>query len=290
MGVTCFRLYERDIPEYPCIADWYDGEAVVWLYDRKRDETQAQRDAFQARVLAEVGEGLDLDPDRIFLKKRQRQRGLDQYERLDQRGAVRVVEEAGLKFEVNLSDYLDTGLFLDHRVTRGRVRDRAAGKRVLNLFAYTGSFTCYAVQGGAAATTTVDMSRTYCDWAERNLKLNGFSESESHRIVHADCLQFLAEKPEPYDLIVCDPPSFSNSKRMALDSFAVDRDHPMLIAACAEWLAPGGTLYFSSNSRSLRLEADRRPSELEVREISRQTVPEDFRNRKIHRCWEMTKS
>jgi 23S rRNA (cytosine1962-C5)-methyltransferase len=202
------------------------------------------------------------------------------------------VEEQGLRFEVNLSDYLDTGLFLDHRNTRAMVRDRAAGKRVLNLFAYTGSFTCYARAGGARSTITVDLSNTYCDWAARNLALNNFTAGPDHSIVRADCLDWLvhdARAAGPFDLIVCDPPTFSNSKAMARRSFALDRDLPELLQILRDLLAPGGELFFSSNSRGLRLEEDLLPAGFSVEEISGRTVPQDFRNKKIHRCWILTR-
>jgi 23S rRNA (cytosine1962-C5)-methyltransferase len=290
--VTCYRLYERDIPDFPLIVDWYDGEAVAWIYRRKKDETPDQEKAFGELAIGEILDGLELPPDKLFLKRRQRQRGLDQYDRVDERGQVRLVAEQGLRFEVNLSDYLDTGLFLDHRSTRAMVREEAAGKRFLNLFAYTGTFTCYAIDGGAASTMTVDMSRTYCDWARRNLAHNSQAEGENHRVIQADVLvhlERLASDGAMFDLIVCDPPTFSNSKRMQVDSFSVDRDHPMLIEACNRVLAPGGVLFFSTNSRRFELEETALPRELDVREISGKTVPEDLRNARIHRCWRMMK-
>lgn len=288
-GVTCFRLYERDIPEFPLIVDWYDGDVVAWLYQRTRDDTPERRGAFREQVHRELMQGLGVPAERLFVKHRERILDrTDQYERIAQQGVVRVVEEQGLKFEVNLSDYLDTGLFLDHRRTRGIIRHYARGKRVLNLFAYTGSFTVYARAGGAAATTTVDMSRTYQDWTRRNLALNGMAESPEHRLVTADCLQFLAAGPAPgeaYDYIVLDPPTFSNSKRMQVDSFAVDRDWPDLLRLVRPWMVPGGWLYFSTNSRQLKWDPALVPQGMHAREVSQRTVPPDFRNTKIHRCW-----
>lgn len=288
-GVTCFRLYERDIPEYPLIVDWYDGEAVVWLYDRIRDETPTAAAAYREQALAEILAGLELRPEQLFVKERERQKGLqNQYERVAQSQHVRVVLEQGLRFEVNLSDYLDTGLFLDHRQTRAMVRDRAAGQRCLNLFAYTGAFTCYAAAGGAIATTTVDMSRTYTQWAERNLGHNGFAAGRAHRLVTQDCFQFLAEagqRREQYDLVVCDPPTFSNSSRMKRGHFEVEEDHPELINACLRLLTPGGVLFFSTNSRRFKLGETAVPAPWSARELTPQTIPEDFRNQRIHRCW-----
>lgn len=289
--ITCYRLYERDIPEYPLILDWYNGEVVVWLYERKRDETTVETAAFQDQVLTEIQEGLDLPRSHIFVKERARQRGNAQYDRYDQQAQIRIVREQGLHFEVNLSDYVDTGLFLDHRQTRALVRQQADHKRVLNLFAYTGSFTCYALAGGAKTTTTVDMSRTYCDWTIRNLGHNGFTPTNQHRIIAQDCFQFLHEaaaRREQYDLIICDPPTFSNSKRMQRGSFDVNRDHPELIRHCVRLLAPNGTLYFSTNSRRFQFNHTALPKHLSYQEITAQTVPEDFRNRQIHRCWQCT--
>ncbi|MFM8697876.1 MAG: class I SAM-dependent methyltransferase, partial [Phycisphaerales bacterium] len=195
-GITCFRLYERDIPEFPAIVDWYDGDVVAWVYRRTRDETPEQVRAFEDRCEEEILDGLQVAGARLHMKYRGRIADrTEQYDRVDDRGVSKVVEEQGLRFEVNLSDYLDTGLFLDHRKTRSIIRHYANGMRVLNLFAYTGSFTVYARAGGAAATTTVDMSRTYQDWTRRNLELNGFAPDDSHRLVTADCLQYLEAGP-----------------------------------------------------------------------------------------------
>ena len=294
-GITCFRLYERDIPEFPAIVDWYDGDVVAWVYNRTRDDTPEKVRAFEDLCEEEILDGLQVPGARLHMKYRGRIKDRsEQYDRVDDRGVVRTVEEQGLKFEVNLSDYLDTGLFLDHRKTRSIIRHYAKGKRVLNLFAYTGSFTVYARAGGAIATTTVDMSKTYQDWTKRNLELNGFAvDGALHRLVHADCLQFLEAGPAPgerYDYIVLDPPTFSNSKRMEADSFAVDRDWPRLMEMATRWLADDGWLYFSTNSRQLKWDDAQVPAGYLAREISERTVPDDFRNRRIHRCWTVTKS
>jgi len=293
--VTCFRLYERDIPEYPLIVDWYDGDAVVWIMPRTRDETEADRQAFRERALDEIRSGLAISDSQLWIKDRSGQRGRDgvpQYERVAERGATRVIGEQGLRFEVNLSDYLDTGLFLDHRTTRSLVRRYSEGKSFLNLFAYTGSFTVYARAGGAVATTTVDMSRTYQDWTRRNFALNGMRESPEHRLEAADCLAWLRKGPatgEQYDLIVCDPPTFSNSKRMGEATWAIDRDYAALLALIEPFLAPGGFLYFSTNSRGLKWDASALPAGLEALDLGDRTVPQDFRNRRIHRCWRIAK-
>jgi 23S rRNA G2069 N7-methylase RlmK/C1962 C5-methylase RlmI len=289
--VSCYRIYEKDIADQPLIVDWYDGDAVVWAFARTRNETPEQESAWLEHVVAAVAAGLELDRAKIFLKRRapqkDRQSGEGQYEKLESRRAAKNVREQGLLFEVNLSDYLDTGLFLDHRPTRALVREQAAGKAMLNLFAYTGSFTCYARAGGASATRTVDLSNTYLDWAQRNLALNGFTESAEHRLVKADCLAWLAEAPhavERYDLIVCDPPTFSNSTSMRRP-FAIEKDHGWLLAQCRALLRPGGVIYFSTNYRGFELREP--PPGMMVDDITERSIPEDFRNRKIHQCWRM---
>ncbi len=284
--ISCYRLYERDIPEYPLIVDWYDGEAVVWLYERSAEDDEA----WHEDALEQIQAALEVTPRQIFVKTRAVQRGLQQqYERFGKQSHVRLVQEHGLNFEVNLSDYLDTGLFLDHRPTRVMVREIAGGKRVLNLFAYTGSFTIYAAAGGAKATTTVDLSKNYGGWAVRNLKHNGIRESDQHRVIADDCFHFLATDTRSYDLIVCDPPTFSNSKRMARGSFSVDRDHPELIRACLGRLARRGTLIFSTNSRGFQMDDAALPRGFGAQDITQQTIAEDFRNDKIHRCWRIEK-
>ncbi len=301
-GISCFRLYERDIPEYPLILDWYgdeaaadlahEGDVVVWFQDRKKDETFEQSLAYRREVEDDIRTGLEIDASRIHLKYRGRQRdekgGREQYERLDTKKREKVVEEHGSRFVVNLSDYLDVGLFLDHRPTRHSVRERAKGKRVLNLFAYTGAFSVHARAGGATETTTVDMSKTYLDWYERNLVENGFALNSNHVSIHADCLQWLEEQSPDrmrFDVIICDPPTFSNSKRMKADSFAIQRDHSDLILRLTEFVAPGGEIFFSTNARGFTLNESAIPEGFGIREISNRSVPEDFRNRRIHRCW-----
>src|SRR5581483_815018 len=221
--------------------------------------------------------------------RRKTKRG-EQYSKVQDRSDYHVVMESGLKFLVNFEDYLDTGLFLDHRMTRGRLRAAASGKRFLNLFAYTCTASVYAAAGGAASTLSVDMSNTYLNWAQRNFELNGLSP-RSNGLIQADCRAWLqdiarAREPDRYDLIFIDPPTFSNSKRMegVLD---VDRDHPELIAGCARLLAPGGLIVFSTNSQRFKLE-ESLSQRYDVRDISAATLPKDFeRNPRIHRCFEV---
>ncbi len=217
-GVTCYRLYDRDMPEAPFAIDRYEEAIHIAEYDRPHERTPAEHADWLDAMLGVVAKVLETPREQIFLKYRQRQRGSDQYDRVGDESVVRIVQEAGLKFKVNLSDYIDTGLFLDHRQTRGMVRDAAAGKRFLNLFAYTGSFTVYAAAGGAVETTTVDLSANYLNWAAENLQLNGLNGTH-HKFRQEDGREFVAALPrEPlFDLAVVDPPTFSNSKRIDFD-------------------------------------------------------------------------
>lgn len=284
-GLSCYRLYDRDLHEFPLAIDRYAGHIHLQEYQTGWEAGEAEYQAWREDCFRVVEQVLELPRARIHFKQRQRQRGTAQYEKTGVTGEDFVVEEQGLKFWVNLDSYLDTGLFLDHRNTRRMVRERAAGKRFLNLFAYTGSFTVYAAAGGAVSSTTVDMSNTYQDWSRRNFILNGL-DLAAHRLVRADVFQFLDEAAaggERYDLIVMDPPSFSNSKKMqgVLD---VQRDHVELIEGCLRLLTGGGELFFSNNRRGFKLDTAAL-SELDIRDISRQTVPEDFSNKQIHQCW-----
>ena len=301
-GITCFRLYERDIPDFPLIVDWFadldaqdptsEGDAIVWAFPRTRDrdDSGAERE-YLNRVSLEVGQGLNITEERVHLRSRGRQRDgsgqRKQYVRMEQKNQRKVVQEYGVQFEINLSDYLDVGLFLDHRVLRREIRERIAGRSMLNLFAYTGAFSVQARIGGAATTTTVDLSKTYLEWYQRNCTLNRLAEDDRHICIQDDCLQFLEDGPQPeesYDTIVLDPPTFSNSKRMR-HTFSVARDHAYLIECASAFMAKDGELFFSTNDRGFELDVERIPRQLEWKEISHRTVPEDFRNRKIHRAW-----
>ncbi|MBX3425095.1 MAG: bifunctional 23S rRNA (guanine(2069)-N(7))-methyltransferase RlmK/23S rRNA (guanine(2445)-N(2))-methyltransferase RlmL [Pirellulales bacterium] len=294
-GITCYRLYERDVPDVPLVVDRFEDALHVAEFERPHDRTPAEHADWLDLMARTAGEILEIDRDAVFLKHRRRQRGASQYERFSDQGVTRVVHEGGLKFLINLSDYLDTGLFLDHRVTRSMVRDAAAGRRVLNLFAYTGSFSVYAAAGGAVSTTTVDLSGAYLDWAAENMRLNGFTTSGErgapHRLVRSDAGEFLAglHGEPPFDLAIVDPPTFSNSKRLKED-WDVQRDHVALLSDVLEQLVPGGVLFFSTNSRRFQLDEQSLAERASIREISRQTVPEDFRNRRIHRCWRMVRA
>jgi 23S rRNA G2069 N7-methylase RlmK/C1962 C5-methylase RlmI len=292
-GVEALRLYDRDIPEVPLALDRYGDALLLALYERPYDKDPALEAEWLELMAAGAAEALGMAAESVFMKTRRRQRGEEQYERLGKAQAERVIVEAGLSFIVNLSDYLDTGLFLDHRPTRSMVRSQAAGKRVLNLFSYTGSFSVYAAAGGAREVTSVDLSNTYLAWAERNFAQNGIS-AQNHPLVRADALAFLAEaasRCQRWDLIVADPPTFSNSKAAERD-FDVNEDWPELLRACLGVLEPRGSLYFSTNSRRLKWSAETAQAlaaeslaEGAWKDISAATIPVDFRDPKSHRCW-----
>jgi len=287
-GVSCYRLYDADLPDYAVAIDLYEGWAHVQEYAPPAQIDPGQAARRLRDVLAVVPPTLGIVPERIVLKIRRRQKGTAQYERRAEIGKFHEVHEGGLIFLVNLTDYLDTGLFLDHRPTRALIRELSPEARFLNLFAYTGTATVYAAAGGAAATTTVDMSGVYLEWARKNLARNGFREGARHRLVQADCLAWLDARPaDRFDLIFLDPPTFSNSKRMGGRTFDVQRDHPALLSAAARLLAPGGTLLFSTNSRQFRLDRGSLAT-LATEEITPATIPPDFqRNPRIHTCWKI---
>ncbi|MGB6449769.1 MAG: bifunctional 23S rRNA (guanine(2069)-N(7))-methyltransferase RlmK/23S rRNA (guanine(2445)-N(2))-methyltransferase RlmL [Steroidobacteraceae bacterium] len=295
-GISCYRLYDADMPEYAFAIDLYrtagPGPEQLWLYVQEyAAPADIEPEAVHRRrgeVLATLPGVTGVPPERVRARTRRKTRRGEQYGKVDEQARLHVVAEGGLKFQVNFDDYLDTGLFLDHRPTRARLRERSQGKRFLNLFAYTGAATVYAAAGGAASTTSVDLSRTYLEWAQRNLSLNGLAGPQ-HSAVQADCREWLhdgARAAERYDLIFLDPPTFSNSKRMqgVLD---VGRDHPALLDACARLLAPEGVIVFSTNAQRFRLE-ESLPERYDVRDISAATIPPDFeRNPRIHRCFEV---
>lgn len=289
-GISCYRLYDADIPEVPLVVDHYEGYLHICEYDAPHKPIPGPSDVYRERICDAARRTLAIPPDRVFFKTR-RKTGRDaQYEKLSDLSVTAQVQEGGLRFTVNLSDYLDTGLFLDHRITRTMVRDlvtelREAGPvSVLNLFSYTGSFTVYAAAGGATSTVSVDLSNTYTSWARENLALNGFTGSP-HRLVTDDVFSFLAHElrnRQRYDLIVLDPPTFSNSKKMTriLD---IQRDHGELLSTCARLLSRGGLVLFSTNRRRFRMTDP--PDSLVVTDITRQTIPQDFRNQRIHQTY-----
>jgi len=289
-GIEAFRVYDRDIPEIPLVIDWYAGWLHAAEYDRPHERTEIEHEVWLDRMVEAAAAELGVPPARAFLKVRRRQRDGGQYEKVDARRALVTVKEGDLAFEVNLSDYLDTGLFLDHRTTRALVRAEADGKRFLNLFCYTGSFSVAAAAGGAATTTSVDLSNTYLDWTRTNLARNGFKDAGRHRTVRDEARAFLEHRArrgeEPFDLVVCDPPTFSRSARSE-SPWDVERDHAALLELVVRNLAPGGVVYFSTNFRRFHLAEERLAAAYTIREITRRTIPEDFRNERIHRAWRL---
>lgn len=295
IGVSCYRVYDHDLPEFPLCIEFYGDKLYVAEYKRRHGMSEEEHDEWMERTLEVIREVLSVEKENIFLKLRQRKPGrLGQYQKFDAIQHEFVVEENGLKFIVNLSDYLDTGLFLDHRLTRQRVKEEAKDKKVLNLFAYTGSFSVYAAAGGADEVITVDLSKTYLNWAEKNFQLNGFDISYAplgdggFKFIHADVLQYLKElAADQFDLIIMDPPTFSNSKRMD-DFLDIQRDHSSLINDCLRTLKHGGILYFSTNSRKFVLDKEKINTE-SIKDITKATTPFDFEGKLFRYCFRIVK-
>lgn len=289
IGIGCYRLYDHDLPEFPFCIEFYNSQLYVAEYRRRHRMTDEEHEHWLADCVDIMVEVLQIQKENIFLKLRQRKTGRrGQYRKVDETGNEIVVEENGLKFIVNLSDYLDTGLFLDHRLTREKVRAEAKNKRVLNLFCYTGSFSVYAAAGGAASVVSVDLSKTYLAWAERNMLLNRFDDKTKYRFVQADVKQYLKqEQDHSFDLIIMDPPTFSNSKRIN-DILDIQKDHAALINDCLRILTPGGLLYFSTNYRKFILEKEKIYSSL-IKNITKATTPFDFEGRLHRLCFRIEK-
>ncbi|RPD96351.1 bifunctional 23S rRNA (guanine(2069)-N(7))-methyltransferase RlmK/23S rRNA (guanine(2445)-N(2))-methyltransferase RlmL [Candidatus Pantoea deserta] len=287
-GIECYRLYDADLPEYNVAVDRYGEWVVVQEYAPPKtiDAAKARQRLFD--VIGATLSVLELPANRLVLKTRERQKGKNQYQKLGEKGDFMEVREYNARLWVNLTDYLDTGLFLDHRIARHMLGKMSKDKDFLNLFSYTGSASVHAGLGGARSTTTVDMSRTYLEWAERNLRLNGLT-GRQHRLMQADCLGWLRESDETFDLIFIDPPTFSNSKRMEED-FDVQRDHIMLMRNLKRLLRAGGTIMFSNNKRGFKMDLEGLASlGLKAQDITQKTLSQDFaRNRQIHNCWLIT--
>jgi len=281
--IDCYRLYDADMPEYAVAVDIYGEQVHVAEYQAPRDIDPADAARRLDEVMAALPQALGVSPDDIACKVRQRQRGAEQYQRLSSQGDMLSVREGAVKLLVNLRDYLDTGLFLDHRSLRLRIAGEAEGRDFLNLFCYTGSATVHAAAAGARSTTSVDMSNTYLGWLRKNLAHNGLGESR-HHVVRANCMEWLAAGADDFDLMLLDPPSFSNSKSLS-ESFDVQRDHPELVRAAMRRLRHGGQMYFSNNRRGFKLDPSVQ-EEFDCEDIGRQTLDPDFqRNPRIHVCF-----
>jgi len=282
-NITCYRIYDRDLPEYAVAIDYYEGDVHIQEYSAPRDISPQKAQQRLDQILRAIPKVLEITPDKVHLKVRQRQRGSSQYQKQNTSNRFFTVREGPAKFWVNLEDYLDTGLFLDHRNTRALIGELSEGTHFLNLFAYTGTATVYAALGGARSTTTVDMSNTYLDWADRNFELNNLN-SRDHRIIRADCTDWLQDCDQKFGLIFLDPPTFSNSKNME-GTFDIQRDHVELIQLTMEKLDQKGTLIFTNNFRRFTLDNDSLKN-YEIEMITHQTQPEDFsRNKRIHQSW-----
>lgn len=316
-NVTCFRVYDRDIPEIPLAIDVFEAEtdmpgepgelyAQIALYERPYEKDEAEEERWLSCMSHAVSDALKVPDYNIVTKVRKHQKGDAQYGKMDERRLRFVVKELGQRFIVNLSDYLDTGLFFDHRPLRLQVRTDAAKKDVLNLFCYTGAFSVYAATGRAHSVDSVDLSATYLKWAEDNMKLNGHTDAARYHFYNADVLTWLyetkkallegktlsdadglkAHEAHKYDIIVLDPPTFSNSKKTE-NTLDINRDWPEFVNLCCTLLNDGGVLYFSTNSRRLQFDADKLMPGYKAEDITEKTIPEDFRNAKIHRCWKI---
>lgn len=281
--IDCFRLYDWDIKEVRAVVDWYAGHVVVAEYVRWQTGPD-----WLPRMAQAVAETLGVPPENVHMKERRTNvKEGPRYRKMGSSKKRFTVNERDLKFWVNLADYLDTGLFSDHRDTRLLIRKLASGKNFLNLFGYTGAFTCAAAAGGAKTTVTVDRSETYIDWAEDNLKLNKFW-SPAHSLIKSDAGIFLARcarTKQRFDLALVDPPSFYQDQEQKKD-MDINRDHPQLIRDTLKLMAPGGELFFSTNHQRFEPQMEGLPVK-ELKEITASTIPEDYRNKTVHRCWRM---
>lgn len=286
--ISCYRLYDRDLPEFPLIIDIYESDVQVTEYRSNHQLTPEAYEIWLDSSVEVIKKVLEKSEDALYLKERKRKESrADQYQKSDDQKEFFEVSEGGLKFYINLNDYLDTGLFIDHRITRDVVRKESAGKKVLNLFCYTGSFSVYAAAGGASEVMSVDLSNTYLAWAERNMELNGFL-GDQYYFERADVLQYLDEIPAAsYDIIVLDPPTFSNSKSMR-EVFDIQQMHVDLINDCITKLTPNGVLYFSTNARKFHMEESLINGS--IKDITSATTPFDFKGKLLRWCYKIQAS
>ncbi len=287
----CFRIYEREIPSHPLAIDFYAGRFCIHYFSRYRDDEEPS-EILVNDVEQTLSSIFGISPEKmkelIFWRTRIRRARIEQYEKRAGEKEFFTVHEYGIRFLVNLVDYLDTGLFLDHRETRKLVGSLSKGKRVLNLFAYTCSFSVHAALAGAAYTKSIDMSNTYTDWGRENFVLNSLP-LKTNEIVRADCLRFLDDEIQSrlkYDIIIIDPPTLSRSKKMA-EMFDIQEDYYMLLVKAMKLLAQGGTIFFSTNSRKFRFDTTLFEN-YTIQDITSKTIPMDFHNKKIHQCWKIS--
>lgn len=282
-GLDAFRIYEKDIPEFPFIVDLYGNKAVI--YEKRDDEIDVDKTEHFNFIIEAIKNITKLTDDNIIIKSRKKQKGSAQYEKIQEKNEFITIKEYRAQFLVNLHDYLDTGLFLDHRPMRQIILKEASGKKFLNLFSYTGTVSVMAALGGASHITSIDLSSTYQEWAKNNFKKNNISLKE-HNFIVQNAIEYLEIAKNKFDLIFLDPPTFSNSKKME-DDFEVEKDQLLLVKNCLNLLTDNGTLYFSNNKRKFKLD----PSILkfaQVIDITEKTIPMDFRDQKIHHCYKIT--
>jgi 23S rRNA G2069 N7-methylase RlmK/C1962 C5-methylase RlmI len=285
---NCFRIYDRDIKAYPLVIDIYAGKFCIQLFSESRDGSELRQDLKDAAEKA-LCTLFNISPSAIYWKIRIKRQKAEQYEKLSDEKEFFEVYEHGIKFKINLTDYLDTGLFLDHRQTRQMVAAEAKGKRLLNLFAYTCAFSIQAAAAKSAFTKSVDLSNTYTEWGRDNFLINNLA-SDTNEIVRADCLEFVKEelfKNQTYDLIVIDPPTLSRSKKMQ-QMFDIQLDYAKILIPALKLLSADGCLYFSTNSRKFKMDPLLFP-DCQVEDITPRTIPLDFHDSKIHRCWRLKK-
>ena len=288
-GITCYRVYDHDLPEFPFCIELYEDKVYLAEYLRRHGMTDEEHEAWLEICVDCICKLLNVENENVYIKQRKRKANRhDQYEKTDSKQEYFTVEENGFKFLINLTDYLDTGLFLDHRITRKMVQDECAQKRVLNLFAYTGSFSVYSAFGKAATVTTVDLSKTYLQWAEDNFAINLLKDANKYSFIHADVKQYLKIlQPNSFDLVIMDPPTFCNRKRMK-DILSIQEDHVELIEDVLQALSPNGVLYFSTNYTKFILDVENIKAS-SIKDITRATTPFDFEGKLKRWCYKIIK-
>jgi 23S rRNA (cytosine1962-C5)-methyltransferase len=298
LSISCYRIYDHDLPEFPFCIEIYEDKLYIAEYKRRHTLSEAEHEEWMEKSLHIISDVTGIkkarpdDPlgrENIFLKLRQRKAGrLGQYQKTGEQQNEFIVQENELKFIINLSDYLDTGLFLDHRVTRKMVFDEAKNKKILNLFCYTGSFSVYAAAGGASEVISVDLSKTYLGWAQKNMQLNGFADEKKYQFVHADVKEYLKTlSPHYFDLVIMDPPTFSNSQRMK-EFLDIQKDHVELINDCLRAMKPGGSLYFSTNFKKFIPDKEKLDAS-SITDITKATTPFDFEGKLYRYCYKIRK-
>lgn len=288
-NVTCYRIYDHDLPEFPFCIELYEDKIYVAEYLRRHGMVDEEHDNWMEESKTIISKVFELPVENIYDRQRNRKLGRQgQYQKINAEKEFYTVQENGLNFLVNLTDYLDTGLFLDHRITRQMVKEESQNKRVLNLFCYTGSFSIYAASGGASTITSVDLSKTYLQWAENNFIINDLKEEQRYHFIHADVKQYLKTlRPNSFDLVIMDPPTFSNSKRMK-DFLDIQKDHVELLNDTLRIMIKGGVIYFSTNYTKFILEQERIQAS-SIKDITKVTTPFDFEGKLKRWCYQIIK-